>query len=391
MTRRVPVAQPSFGSDEEARLLRTLRSGWVTQGPQVAEFEARFAEAVGAPEAVAVSSGTAALFLALHALGVGRGDEVVVPSLTFIASVNAVVHCGAEPVFVDVDPRSLNLDPERVAAAVGPRTRAILAVHQLGLPADLERLEAIAARHGLLLLEDAACAVGARQRGRPIGSSGNVACFSFHPRKVLVTGEGGMITTRDAALAARLRRLRHQGMSISDLERDRSERVLIESYPEIGYNFRLSDLHAAVGLAQLARLDELLARRRAVAERYDAALAGMPALERSAAPDWATPNHQSYLVRLRGADAAARDGLLERLAARGVASRRGLMAVHREPPYRDARSAGPLRHSEDAAAQSLLLPIYAHLSEADQTYVIESLLEALSEPGARRDHAGGAP
>jgi dTDP-4-amino-4,6-dideoxygalactose transaminase len=374
--RRVPLARPSFGREEEEALLAALRSGWVTQGPRVEEFEARFAEAVGAPHAVAVSSGTAALFLALHALALGAGDEVIAPALGFIATANAIVHAGATPVLVDVDPATCNVDPEAVAAAVTPRTRAILLVHQLGLPADLDALQASAERHGLVLVEDAACAVGARHRGRPIGGSGNACCFSFHPRKVLVTGEGGMLTTADARLAERLRRLRHQGMSVSDLERHRAERAIVESYAEIGYNFRLSDLHAAVGLAQLARLEALLAERRRLAARYDAAFAGSRVL-RPRAPAWAEANHQSYLVRLEGADAEARRRILERLHRRGIGARRGLMAIHLEPAYRDRPPRAPLPHTEAAAASTLVLPLFPGLAEDDQDYVVSELRAAV--------------
>lgn len=376
--RRIPLARPAFGPEEEALLREVVRSGWVTQGPRVAEFEQRFARAVGAAHAVAVSSGTAALFLALHALEIGPGDEVIVPSLTYIASVNPVVHAGATPVLVDVLPDTFDIDPDAAAAAVTPRTRAILPVHQLGLPADLDALQALADAHGLALVEDAACAVGARHRGRPIGASGNPVCFSFHPRKVLVTGEGGMIATADARLAERLRRARHQGMSVSDLERHAADRVVIESYPEVGYNFRLSDLHAALGLAQLEKLERLLAERRALAERYDAALAEIPGAVRPRAPAWAEPCHQSYIVRLAGADRAGRDRVMDALHAAGVATRRGLMAVHREPPYRDARRGGSLRHSEEADDQTLLLPLYPGLSEDDQAFVVARLREAMA-------------
>lgn len=388
--RQVPLAKPCFDAAEERAIVEVLRSGWVTQGPRVEEFERRFAERVGAAQAVAVSSGTAALFLSLHALGIGPGDEVLVPSLSFIASANAIVHCGATPVFVDVDPTTYNLDPQQLEGALSPRTRAVLVVHQLGLPADLDALEASARRAGIQLVEDAACAVGSRYRGRPIGGSGRAVCFSFHPRKVLVTGEGGLITTQDAELAVRLRRLRHQGMSVSDLDRHLAEHAIVESYPEVGWNFRLSDLHAAVGIAQLAKLDELLARRRAIAARYAAALGSDARVEPPFVPGWAEPNHQSYIVRLRGSSAAQRDALLEAMRRRGVATRRGLMAAHLEPCHRGARVHGSLVHTEAAAAQTLVLPIYAELDEADQRYVIEQLFDALEEsfPSRGRRSAG---
>jgi dTDP-4-amino-4,6-dideoxygalactose transaminase len=380
--RRIPVARPCFGAEEIALLKEALESRWVTQGPKVEEFERRFAAAVGAREAVAVSSGTTALFLTLHAQGIGPGDEVIVPSASFIATANSVVHTGATPVFADIEPHTYNLDPAAAAAAVTPRTRALLTVHQLGFPADMRGLEAVARRHELLLLEDAACAVGSLDRGRPIGSSGNACCFSFHARKLLVTGEGGMIALGDPALAARLRRLRHQGMSLSDLERHRADRVVTERYDEIGYNFRMSDLHAAVGLAQLAKLDAFVARRRELAARYDAAFAGLASLELPRVPEHARPNYQSYIVRLRGATREERDRVLDGLLERGVASRRGLMASHLEAPYRESRPPRSLPHSEAADAQSLILPIFQELSLADQDHVIAALGQVLEGAGA---------
>ena len=369
----IQLARPYFDTAEEAAVVEVLRSGWVTQGPRVAEFEERFAEAVGASEAVAVTSGTTALFLSLHALGIGPGDEVIVPSLTFIASVNAIVHVGAKPVFVDIDPATYNADPERVAHAVGPRTRAVMVVHQVGQPADLDAIEAIARSRGLRVVEDAACAVGSRYKGRRIGDSANLCCFSFHPRKVLVTGEGGMITTRDPALAERLRRIRHQGMSIPDIERHRGRNSAPETYDEVGYNFRMTDLQAAVGIAQLAKLSRFVECRRALAARYDAALAASPALVAPYVPQWAECNYQSYIVRWCGASSERRNVLLDGLMRRGVSCRRGLMAVHLEAAHRSARIAGTLRESEVADAETLVLPIYPGLSDEDQDRVIEAL------------------
>ena len=377
--REIPVARPSFDSEEERLIREVLRSGWVTQGPRVAEFEREYAAAVGAEEAVAVSSATTALFLCLHALGIGPGDEVIVPSLSFIASANAITHSGASPVFVDVDPRTYNLDPGKIPAAIGPRTRAVMVVHQLGMPAELERIEQIARGAGLLVVEDAACAVGSRYKGRPIGGSGNPSCFSFHPRKVLVTGEGGMITTGNSELAARLRRLRHQGMSLSDLDRHRARRLTVEEYPEVGYNFRLSDLHAAVGLAQLRKLDRFLAARRARAADYEAALRTLKTVEPPWTPDQAETNFQSYIVRLSGVDGMQRDRVLDGMIRRGVSCRRGLMATHEEPCYRGARIGGSLRHTTAAAAQTIVLPMYVDLTADDVSHVVDQLREVLHE------------
>lgn len=382
--RTVPLARPSFGAAEEERLLEVLRSGWVTQGPRVHEFEQRFAALVGNDEAVATSSATTALFLSMRALGIGSGDEVIAPAATFIASVNSVLHTGATPVLVDVDSRTYNIEPARVAEAVTPSTKAIMVVHQLGLPADLAPIEEIARQHGIPIVEDSACALGSRLRGRPVGSSENLGCFSFHPRKVLVTGEGGMIVTRDRELAARLRRLRHQGMSQSDLDRHQENRVVTERYDELGYNFRLSDLHAAVGLAQLDRLSGLVARRRSLAARYDQAFADDPIVVTPFVPAWAETNYQSYIIRLAGFAAEERDAFLDAMQQRGVATRRGLMAVHREGACRAARIHGSLEHSEQVDAQSVVLPIFGDLSDDDQDYVIAMMQDSLEEFRIRR-------
>ncbi len=381
--RRIPLAVPSFGPEEERRLVETLRSGWVAQGPRVEELECRFAEIVGAREAVAVSSGTAALFLSLHALGIGPGDEVVVPSLSFIASANAIVHCGATPIFAEVQAGSYNVTADTLEQAIGPRTRAVMVVHQLGMPADLETIAAMAARRGGAVVEDAACALGARLRGRPIGSFGHPACFSLHPRKVVVAGEGGLVTTDDPTLAARLRRLRHQGMSVSDVERHRAEHVIVEQYEEIGYNFRLSDLHAAVAIAQLERLDGFVERRRAVARRYEKRLADVAGLELPNEPAWARTNFQSYIVRLRDAPRARRDAVMDAMLRRGIATRRGLMASHREPCYAGCERRVPLADTERFTDETLCIPMYADLTPDDQDRVVAALRTVVAEESDR--------
>lgn len=373
----IPLARVSFDEAEERNVLAALRSGWVGQGPRVAEFETRFARRVGAAEAVATSSCTGALFLALRSLGIGPGDEVIVPSLSFIASANAIVHCGAEPVFVDVDPRTYNIDPARIEEAVGPKTRAVMPIHQVGVPADLAAISDVASATGLQVIEDAACAVGVTYQGQPIGSSGNLACFSFHPRKVLTTGEGGMITTHDPELAARLRRLRHQGMTVSDLDRHHSASLIIEAYPEVGYNFRMSDIQAAVGLAQLDKLDSLVARRRECAARYGELLAPESRVVAPFIPAGTEPNFQSYLIRLRDCGAEDRNRVIEHLQQRGISTRRGLMAAHREAPHRRARRGDGLPHTELATDQTMCIPMHAELTADEQVMVAEQLSEAL--------------
>lgn len=290
--RSVALARPSFDRRELELVRDVLRSGLVTQGPMLVQFERAFAARVGAREGVAVSNATSALFLALHAQGIGAGDEVLVPSLSFIAAANSVVYTGATPVFVDVEPRSCNIDAQCIERAIGPKTRAIVAVDQLGMPCDMERILALGRRHGLVVVEDAACAAGSRVAGKAVGSGSHATCFSFHAGTVLVTGEGGMITTDDTELAAMLRRLRQQGAADPDLDQ-RTPTEWNEEYPVFGFNFGLPDVLAALGLAQLAKLPELLAHRRAAAAHYDAALADLAMLELPAPLPGVDYNYQS--------------------------------------------------------------------------------------------------
>jgi dTDP-4-amino-4,6-dideoxygalactose transaminase len=392
ITRTIPVARPCVGPEEEAALCDVLRSGWLTQGPRVAEFESRFAEYVGAEHAVAVASCTTALHLALLACGVRPGDEVICPSLSFIATANSIVHAGATPVFVDIEPGTYNLDPARIEEAITLQTRAILAVHQLGLPAALDPILAIAARHGLPVIEDAACAVGAEYFGKRIGAPhGALACFSFHPRKILTTGEGGMMTTRDADVAARLRRLRQHAMSVPDTARHVASQVVFETYDEVGYNYRMTDLQAAVGLVQLRRLDGFLAHRRYLAARYSERLSKLPWLVPPTEPAGHKHNFQSYVVRLKAGARGAligRDALMQALLDRGVATRRGVMAIHREVPYRNA--SGPdhadweqrLPQTAAAADQTIILPLFHQMTEEEQDYVVDSIQNIGQDIGA---------
>jgi dTDP-4-amino-4,6-dideoxygalactose transaminase len=374
----IPIARPFTGAQEADAVRRVLASGWMTQGPEVAAFEAEFASCVGAPFACAVSSGTTALHLALLGAGVRPGDEVITVSHSFIATANAVRYCGATPVFVDIDPATYNIDPGLVDAAVGPRTRAILGVHQLGMPCDLAALAAIARRHGVPLVEDAACASGSElqwsgewQRiGRP---HGDVACFSFHPRKLVSTGDGGMIVTRDAALDRQFRLLRQHGMTTSDRERHAAAGVTIESYAMLGFNYRLTDIQAAIGREQLRRLPAMIERRRTLAAHYAERLAPVPGLLLPHEPSWARSNFQSYCVRLP--DGCDQRSIMQRLLDQGIATRRGVMCAHREPAYATEPwiPGSSLRHSEEAQDRCVLLPLFHDMTDDDQARVTEAL------------------
>jgi perosamine synthetase len=381
----IPITKPLVGDREERAVLEVLRSGWLVQGPKVAEFERAVAAYVGARHAVATSSCTTALHLALVLHGIGTGDEVIVPSFTFIATANVVLYTGATPVFVDIDPRTYNLDPDAVEAAITPRTRAIMPVHQIGLAADIDRLAAIARRHDLVLIEDAAPAIGATYKGRRVGGLGHPACLSFHPRKVITTGEGGMLLTDDEALAERARTLRAHGMSVSDLARHRADRVLVEEYHELGYNYRMTDLQAAIGIEQLKRLDEMIERRREVAGRYAKALADADGVQLPFSPPDAPHTYQSYMIELRPGLGLNREILMQELLAAGVATRRGVMAIHLEPQYRQRWPDLRLPVTESATRHTLLLPIYATMTSTEQEYVIDQLLRALGlvRPGRR--------
>jgi dTDP-4-amino-4,6-dideoxygalactose transaminase len=361
---------------------RAILSGWVTQGPEVAAFEQEFAAAVGAIHACAVSSCTTALHLALLASGVTAGDEVVTVSHSFIATANAIRYCGATPVFVDIDLATFNMDPTLVEAALGPRTKAILCVHQLGLPCDLAAILAVAGRRGIPVIEDAACAAGSEilwdRRWERIGRPhGTVACFSFHPRKLLSTGDGGMLTTSDPDLDRRFRLLRQHGMSVADTVRHSATQVIHENYAIVGYNYRMTDIQAAIGRVQLARLAAIVARRRELASRYDAALGEVPGVIVPKEGQVVRTNWQSYAIRV---DRARQRGIMQRLLDEQISTRRAALNAHREPAYPSGtwRAAGSLARSEEAEDSAMVLPLFHQLTHEEQDRVIDAVRRAVA-------------
>lgn len=387
----IPIARPVLGEPEAHAVRRVLLSGWITQGPEVRAFETEFAAFVGATHACAVANCTAALHLALLAVGVGRGDEVVTVSHSYIATANSIRYCGASPVFVDIDPHTFNLDPGALEAAITPRTRAIVCVHQMGMPCDLAAILPIARRRRLAVIEDAACAAGSEIRwsgrweriGKP---HADIACFSFHPRKVISTGDGGMLTTANADWDKRFRLLRQHAMSVPDTVRHASKAVIFESYPETGYNYRMTDLQAAVGRVQLERLPGLIRRRRELASGYRALLIGIDGLVLPADAPWTRSNWQSYCVRLPR-QLGQRDAM-ERLLALGIQTRRGIMCSHREPAYAPLGAALRLPHSESAQDRCLLLPLHAEMTDADQERVCAALRQLCRRRAVRSEVKG---
>jgi perosamine synthetase len=370
---RIPISKPLVGGLEHQRVKAVLDSGWLTQGEETFEFERLVASYCGANHAVAMNSATTALHVALLLLGTGRGDEVIVPSYSHIATANAVTYTGAKPVFVDIRRSTYNLDERCLSGAITEHTKAIVVVHQVGLPVDLQAVGAIAQRHGLQVVEDAACALGSTYGGRRIGGHGNIAVLSFHPRKVITTGEGGMILTDAPELAEMARSLASHGESVLDVHRHHSMRPTTEEFSRIGFNYRMTNIQGAIGVGQMSRLDEILGSRRALAHEYTRRLVEVPGLEVPVEPDGCVPNYQSYMVRITPETGTTRDRVMLSLRESGIATRPGITAIHRQPAYREHADRSKLAETERALDEALILPLYPQLAEEEQDEVIETL------------------
>jgi dTDP-4-amino-4,6-dideoxygalactose transaminase len=367
---KIPLSAPDISIAEIEAVVEVLRGTQLSRGPQVVAFERAVAEYLGVPHAVAVNSGTSALHLCVRGLGIGEGDEVIVPSFTFVAAANAVRYERATPVFVDIEPGTLNIAPEKIEAAITAHTKAIMAVHTFGVPADMDAILNIGRRHGLMVIEDACEAIGAEYHGHKVGSLGNAAAFAFYPNKQITTGEGGVLVTREAELAKRARALRNHGRYEGD-----------SRHQELGYNYRIADINCALGLAQIGRLEEILGRRAEVARKYDEALRSVPGL---ILPPRELPGERIswfvYVVRLaEGLTESDRDRVAASLQAAGIATGKYFMPIHRQPAYRDALVPHPLAVTEQVGARTLALPFFNRITDEEIREVCKCLRDALAK------------
>ena len=374
---KIPVAKPFLGKEEAQLAYDTILTNWVTQGPRVAEFEEKFASYVGSKYAVAVSNCTTALHLAMIVAGVGEGDEVICPSMSYIATANCIKYVNAKPVFAEVNPVTYNIDAADVVKKITSKTKAILIVHQIGMPADIDAFRAICDEHNLILIEDAACAAGSSYKGKKIGSHSDLVCFSFHPRKVITTGDGGMVTTSNEAYYNRIKLLRQHGMSVNDRVRHLSDKVIIEDHLEVGFNYRMTDIQAAVGIKQLERLDGLIEERRKIAHRYQKELADLSMIRLPEEPEGFFTSYQSFSIYLKPECSLGRNDVMQKMLDAGISTRRGVMTSHRESAYAEECKGLSLPMSEEASDRSIVLPLYVPMSDEEVTYVIKHLRRIL--------------
>jgi len=373
----IPIAKPYLNQEDAQAAYDVIMSGWITQGPRVQEFEEKFAAYTGAKYAVAVSNCTTGLHLAMIVAGIGSGDEVICPSMSYIATANCIMYTGAKPVFAEVHPETYNLDVADAEQRITSKTKAILLAHQIGMPADIDAFRALCDKHNLVLIEDAACAAGSSYKGKKIGSHSDLVCFSFHPRKVISTGDGGMVTTNNEAFAARMKLLRQHGMSVNAGARHGATKIIFEDHLEVAYNYRMTDIQAAVGIRQLEKLDWIVEERRKIAQRYLTELADIACIRLPKEESGYFTNWQSFSIFLKPEAPLTRNELMQSLLDKGIASRRGVMTSHRETAYKEYCRDLSLPRTEDACDRSIIIPLYVPMNEEDITTVIKGLRELL--------------
>lgn len=375
----IPIAKPYLTETEAQSAYDTILTGWVTQGPKVLEFEKKFADYVGAKYAVALSNCTTALHLAMIVAGVKEGDEVICPSMSYVATANSIKYVGANPIFAEVNSETYNIDVKHAEALITAKTKAILIVHQIGMPADIDAFEQLCKKYNLKLIEDAACAAGSAYKGAKIGSHSELVCFSFHPRKVITTGDGGMVTTNNEAYYERLKLLRQHAMSVNDRVRHTSSKIIFEDHIEVGYNYRMTDIQAAVGIKQLEKLDWIIAERRKIALQYHEAFKDVDCIRLPIEKDGYFSNYQSYSIYLKENCPISRNDLMQLLLDEGVASRRGIMTSHRETAYKEYAKSLSLPISEDACDRSILIPLYIPMTQEEVNTVISCFKKAIGK------------
>jgi perosamine synthetase len=371
---KIPLAKPYLDKEDAQNAYDTILTGWVTQGPRVQEFEEKFANYVGSKYAVALSNCTTALHLAMIVAGVTADDEVICPSMSYVATANSIRYVGAKVVFAEVNPTTYNIDVDDVRKKITSKTKAILIVHQIGMPADIDAFKDLCNEKNLVLIEDAACAAGSSYKGNKIGSHADLVCFSFHPRKVITTGDGGMITTNNEAYRDRIKLLRQHAMSINDRIRHESDKVIFEDHVELGYNYRMTDIQAAVGIKQLEKLDFIVAERRKVAFKYHQAFKDINCIRIPIEDNGYFSNYQSYSVYLKPACKISRNDLMQALLDEGISTRRGVTTAHRETAYKNYQSNYSLPISEDTSDRSIVLPLFYPMTDNEINYVIDHFI-----------------
>ena len=381
----IPIAKPYLTVDEAQAAYDTILSGWITQGPKVQEFEEKFAYYVGTKYAVAVSNCTTALHLSMIISGITEGDEVICPSMSYIATANSIKYVGGIPVFAEVN-ENYNLDVVDVEKKITKKTKAILLVHQMGMPADIDAFKSLCKKYKLRLIEDAACAIGSEYKGQKIGSHSDLVCFSFHPRKVISTGDGGMITTNIEDYFNRLKLLRQHGMSINDRIRHESKKLITEEYLELGYNYRMTDIQAAVGIKQLEKLNWIINERRKIASNYINELKNIDCIRLPVEKDGYFSNYQSFSIYLKQNCPITRSELMQKMLDNGISTRRGIMTVHRESAYKHLFKDLKLPVSEITSDNSILIPLFVPMEEQDINSVINAFMSFIQIKQKKADN-----